>query len=101
MEEGLGAGFWLKLIGIVLAEGIAAILLSLLVAAAWYRWGAIGALIFFSALVLLWGWIYDRRHAKEYERLRQEAKTSKIEETGKPLRAMMSWLGSAAKEMDE
>ena len=36
-----------------------------------------------------------------FERLRQEAKTSKIEETGKPLRAMMSWLGSAAKEMDE
>ena len=53
MEEGLGAGFWLKLIGIVLAGGIAAILLFLLVDAAWYRWGAIGALIFFSALVLL------------------------------------------------
>jgi hypothetical protein len=48
-------------------------LLFLLDDAAWYRWGAIGALIFFSALVLLWGWIYDRRHAKEYERLRQEA----------------------------
>jgi len=41
--------------------------------AAWYRWGGLGAIIFFCALVLLWGWIYDRRHAKEYERLRQEA----------------------------
>jgi hypothetical protein len=72
-DEGLGAGFWFKMIGIVLAGGIAALLLFLLVDAAWYRWGGLGAIIFFSALVLLWGWIYDRRHAKEYERLRREA----------------------------
>jgi hypothetical protein len=72
-DEGLGAGFWFKLMGIVLAGGIAALLLFLLVDAAWYRWGGLGAIIFFCALVLLWGWIYDRRHAKEYERLRQEA----------------------------
>jgi ketol-acid reductoisomerase len=36
-----------------------------------------------------------------FERLRAEAKTAKIEEVGKPLRKMMSWLNSAAKEMDE
>jgi ketol-acid reductoisomerase len=36
-----------------------------------------------------------------FQRLRDEAKASQIEQTGKPLRAMMSWLGSAAKEMDE
>jgi hypothetical protein len=72
-DEGLGAGFWFKLGGIVLAGGIAAILLFLLVSSAWYRWGALGAIIFFSALVLLWGWIYDKRHEKEYERLRNEA----------------------------
>jgi ketol-acid reductoisomerase len=36
-----------------------------------------------------------------FERLRAEAKTARIEETGKPLRKMMSWLNSAAKEMDE
>ena len=48
-------------------------ILFLLVDAAWYRWGGIGAIIFFSLLVLLWGWIYDKRHEKEYERLRAEA----------------------------
>jgi ketol-acid reductoisomerase len=36
-----------------------------------------------------------------FERLRAQAKTHQIEQTGKPLRKMMSWLGSAAKEMDE
>ncbi|HTW16938.1 MAG TPA: ketol-acid reductoisomerase [Nocardioides sp.] len=36
-----------------------------------------------------------------FERLRAEARTAQIEQVGKPLRAMMSWLGSAAKEMDE
>ena len=36
-----------------------------------------------------------------FERLRAAAKTHQIEQTGKPLRAMMSWLNSAAKEMDE
>jgi Ca2+/Na+ antiporter len=73
VDEGLGARFWFKLIGIIVLGGIAAILLFLLVTGAWYRWGAIGAIIFFSALVLLWGWIYDKRHKKEYDRLRAEA----------------------------
>jgi len=73
VDEGLGARFWFKLIGIVILGGIAAILLLLLVTSAWYRWGAIGAIIFFSLLALLWGWIYDKRHQKEYERLQGEA----------------------------
>jgi len=72
VDEGLGARFWFKLIGIVILGGIGAMILFLLVTSAWYRWGAIGAIIFFSALVLLWGWIYDKRHQKEYERLRTE-----------------------------
>src|SRR5580704_6224385 len=36
-----------------------------------------------------------------FERLRAEARTARVEETGKPLRKMMSWLNSAANEMDE
>ena len=36
-----------------------------------------------------------------FERLRAAAKSSEIEKTGKPLRKMMSWLNSAANEMDE
>ncbi len=36
-----------------------------------------------------------------FEKLREDAKTAQIEQVGKPLRKMMSWLNSAAKEMDE
>jgi ketol-acid reductoisomerase len=36
-----------------------------------------------------------------FARLRAQARTAQIEQVGKPLRAMMNWLGSAAKEMDE
>jgi hypothetical protein len=42
------------------------LLLFLLVDAAWYRWGIFGALIFFFLIFLLFGWIYDRRHEREY-----------------------------------
>jgi ketol-acid reductoisomerase len=36
-----------------------------------------------------------------FSKLREEAKTAQIEQVGKPLRKMMSWLNSAANEMDE
>jgi ketol-acid reductoisomerase len=36
-----------------------------------------------------------------FVKLREEARAHRIEQVGKPLRNMMSWLGSAAKEMDE
>jgi ketol-acid reductoisomerase len=36
-----------------------------------------------------------------FVKLREEARGHRIEQVGKPLRNMMSWLGSAAKEMDE
>ena len=66
MEEGLGAGFWLKLVGLAVAVAIGAMLIFLLLDAAWYRWGALGALLFFSGLLLVYGYIYDRRQAKAY-----------------------------------
>jgi ketol-acid reductoisomerase len=36
-----------------------------------------------------------------FQRLRDAAATSQIEQTGKPLRKMMSWLNQAANEMDQ
>jgi hypothetical protein len=62
--EGLGAKFWAGTIGVILAGGIAALLLFLLIGRVWYAWGVLGALIFFGGLILLFGWIYDRRAAK-------------------------------------
>jgi hypothetical protein len=66
VDDELGAGFWLKLVGLVFAFGIGAMLLFLLVDAAWYRWGGLGALLFFSGILLVYAYFYDRRHAKAY-----------------------------------
>lgn len=67
MNDELGAGFWLKLMGLILVCGVGALLLFLLVDAAWYRWGAIGALVFFFLMAIAYGAIFDRRAAKKYE----------------------------------
>jgi phosphatidylglycerophosphate synthase len=69
VNDELGAGFWLKLAGLVVACGIGALLLFLLVDAAWARWGGLGALLFFFVVMITWGYFYDRKHVKEYEDL--------------------------------
>lgn len=69
MDEGLGAGFWLKMFGLILLGGIGALLLFLLIDAAWYRWGALGALLFFFVVIGLISYIHDRRAQKQYEEL--------------------------------
>jgi 4-hydroxybenzoate polyprenyltransferase len=67
MEDGLGWKFWLWVIGVCLAVGLGGLLLFLLVGAAWYRWGFLGGMIFFGALLLLAAWIHDKRAAKRYD----------------------------------
>jgi hypothetical protein len=64
--EGLGGKFWLWVVGVSLAVGIGGLLLFLLVGAAWARWGFLGAMIFFGAILLLIAWIWDRRQARRY-----------------------------------
>lgn len=66
MEDGLGAKFWFGMLGGVVALGVGALLVFILIDAAWARWGAIGSLLFFFGLLLAGGWIYDRRHKKQW-----------------------------------
>ena len=67
VNDGLGAGFWFKIIGLVLACAVGAALLFLFVGAAWARWGGLGALLFFFLIACLYGYFYDRRQVKKYE----------------------------------
>jgi hypothetical protein len=67
VNDELGASFWWKMIGLIILCGVGALLLFLLVDAAWYRWGAIGALFFFFLVAVAYGAIFDRRKAKQYE----------------------------------
>jgi hypothetical protein len=69
VDEGLGASFWLKMFGLILLGGIAALVLFLLIDAAWYRWGALGALLFFFLVIGGLSYIYDRRQQRRYEDL--------------------------------
>jgi membrane protein implicated in regulation of membrane protease activity len=63
-EEGLGFGFYAKLVGICLAVGLAAFVILLLIARAAYAWGFLGAFAIFSLILLAIAWIYDRRQAR-------------------------------------
>jgi ketol-acid reductoisomerase len=46
-------------------------------------------------------WVAEDDNGRpNFERLRREASTARIEQTGKPLRKMMSWLNAATDEMD-
>ena len=63
-QEELGSGFWRLLIGLMIAVCVGALLVFALISAAWYRWGALGALVFGSSLTLGLAWLYDRREAK-------------------------------------
>ena len=71
-EEGPGLKFWLWVAGISLAVGLGLLVFFLLIGAAWEAWGAFGALIFFSAVLLAYGWIYDRRQDRKYKDLSAE-----------------------------
>ena len=66
VNDELGASFWVKLVGLVFICGIGALLLFLLVDAAWYRWGGLGALLFFALVAIAYGAIFDRIAAKKY-----------------------------------
>jgi membrane protein implicated in regulation of membrane protease activity len=65
----IGTKGWLTIIGLTLAACIAAGIIFLIVGAAWYAWGAIGALIFVFLVLGVWAWFYDRRQAQKYENL--------------------------------
>ena len=61
-DDGLGFGFYAKLAGLILAIGIGVFIAFLIFARAVYAWGFLGAFLVISIVLLLFGWIYDRRH---------------------------------------
>ena len=63
--EGLGFRFYAGLAAVVIACGLVALVMILLFSRAVYAWGVLGAFIVLAAVLLLFGWIYDRREARE------------------------------------
>jgi hypothetical protein len=66
MEDGPGFRFYAGLAGIVIACGIAGLILMLIFTRAIYAWGALGAFLALAAVLLLVGWFVDRRSAQRY-----------------------------------
>jgi uncharacterized membrane protein HdeD (DUF308 family) len=66
-DDGLGWRFWGGLLAAIVAIGFGLLLFFVLLSGAFYRWGALGALIAFGGVLIFVGWIYDRRHARDYE----------------------------------
>jgi hypothetical protein len=64
-EGGLGFRFYAGLAGVVIAGGVVALVMILIFSRAVYAWGVLGAFLILAAALLLFGWIFDRRAARE------------------------------------
>jgi hypothetical protein len=67
MDAGMGGSFWLKVFGVLVLGGIAAMLVFLVFEAVWYRWSLLGAIVLFTAVLLGIAWLGDRRSQRQYE----------------------------------
>jgi hypothetical protein len=63
-DEGLGAGFFLKIAGVCVVGGIIVMILFLIFWRAVYAWGFFGAFLALAAVLCLFAWLYDRRNPR-------------------------------------
>jgi 1,4-dihydroxy-2-naphthoate octaprenyltransferase len=65
----VGFGFFVKWALLAIVGGVAAMILFLVFGAAWAAWGALATFVVIGGVVLLIGWLYDRRQVARYEEL--------------------------------
>jgi high-affinity Fe2+/Pb2+ permease len=65
-ELDLGAKFWLGVLGIAIAGAFGFLLIIGVISWAWWHFGLLGGLLFICVILLLIGWISDRRTRKRY-----------------------------------
>jgi hypothetical protein len=66
MEE-LGFRFYAWLAAVIVGGGLVLLLVLLLFSKAIYAFGFLGAFLVLAAVLLLVGWIFDRREQRKYE----------------------------------
>jgi len=71
-DEELGGRFWLGMAGLAVGAVCVALIIFIIYGWFWSRWGFFGALIGFFAVLLLIGWVWDRRERARKERLYAE-----------------------------
>lgn len=60
----MGFAFWFKVAAIALAIAIASVIVLLLVSSAFVAWGVFGGFLALAVVLMLIGWITDRRRAR-------------------------------------
>jgi 4-hydroxybenzoate polyprenyltransferase len=66
MDDGsFGGRTWLKMFGILIAVGIAVLLVLIFIGNALAKWGLFGGFLVVGAVLLLLAWLYDRREEKK------------------------------------
>jgi hypothetical protein len=65
----MDAKFWFWILGMCILAAITIVVIFLIIGAAWEAWGFFGAIAFFFALLIAFGWFFDRRQRRKYEEL--------------------------------
>lgn len=60
----MGFGFWFKIAGIAVAIAIVSVIVLLLVSSAFVAWGIFGGFVALAIVLMLIGWLTDRRRAR-------------------------------------
>jgi hypothetical protein len=60
----MGFAFWFKVAAIALAIAFASVIVLLLVSSAFVAWGVFGGFLALAVVLMLIGWITDRRRAR-------------------------------------
>jgi high-affinity Fe2+/Pb2+ permease len=63
-DDSIRGSFWLKMFGVLLAIGLGIGLSFALITNAIMQWGFVGGFIAIAVVLLIGGWLYDRRQAK-------------------------------------
>jgi hypothetical protein len=63
--EGIGAGGWLRLLGILLACAIGIWVTLVFISSSVIKWGLFGGIIVIGAVLLFAAWIFQRREARK------------------------------------
>ena len=65
----MGARFWIKLMVVLFALALAAVIVLTVAGAALATWGLFGAIIVFSAVAIGLAWFVDRRRPPRLDRV--------------------------------
>jgi hypothetical protein len=57
----MGFGFWFKVLAVAVVAAIGAVLAIVLISSAFVKWGLFGGLLAIAVVLILIGWITDRR----------------------------------------